>query len=149
VPELDCVLVAVTRQVPDANTCSATFLPARAGTKVAVAAPESPSTRLPGSDNEPDWATTVNVLDELAKAEWTVPPMVTLRAKVRSAYPPTAGARKLVVKEPVLVDVVFARVIQLVPDFRCTDTGREAASGNVPMAFTISAAIAVEGARTG
>jgi hypothetical protein len=76
----------------------------------------------------------------------TFPATVTRGANDRTAYDPTAGALKLLAYEPVLEVVVLTKVTQVVPDLRCTHTARETTPGSVPVALTVSPAIALEGA---
>jgi hypothetical protein len=70
---------------------------------------------------------------------------VTWGASARTTYDPVSGALKLIAYVPELEVVALTRVTQLVPDRRCTHTGREDTPGRRPVTATVSDAIAVDG----
>jgi hypothetical protein len=96
-------------------------------------------------DRDAVCATTVSVLAPVTNGARTFPAMVTCGTTDLIGYD-RAGALKLVAYEPVLEVVVLTMPTQLVPDQRCTHTGREYTPGSLPVTLTISAAIAVDGA---
>src|SRR5665647_3052237 len=98
----------------------------------------------PPSVRDPLWATTLNVLAPLTYWARTFPAIVTWGANERIAYD-RAGARRLVAYEPVLEVVALTTVSQLIPDQRCTHTGREYTPGSFPVTLTVSAATATGG----
>jgi hypothetical protein len=129
---------------PALLTCNATARPDLTGANFKLAVPVVACIRVVGMTREAVCATTDSVLVGLTYWARTFPATVSCGANARTAYDPTAGARKLVAYEPVLEVVALTRVTQLVPDPRCTHTGREYTPGSLPVTFTVSAAMAVE-----
>jgi hypothetical protein len=99
-----------------------------------------------GIDRDADCATTRSDLAAVRYRARTFPAILTFGASVRTWYDPSAGALKLVVYEPYLLVVALTMPTQRFPDLRWTHTGREYTPGSFPLALTLSALIAVEGA---